>query len=95
MKNDANLSLIRDLMKEKKYRGKAKDYIVLSGDMLFDHSGTYTVKRTDFETPDQQGGGEVLLLHKRWLHRFVVEEDASLFWSRKLRMRVVRCGKHT
>ena len=93
MRNGANVELIRNMMKHKKIRGNVKDYSVLANNMLMDCSGTYTVKRTEFETPDKKGNGEVLLLHKKWLHRFIHEDDAALFWNRKLRMRVIRCRK--
>jgi len=77
-------------MKGKKYRGNVKDYVVLSGNMLMDYAGTYNVKRTEFET-----GEDVLLLHKKWLHRFISGEDAQQFWNRKLRIRARPCGNST
>lgn len=80
-----NSKMIRDLMRIKKYRGNPKDYFAITGETMLDVYGVYKVKRTD-----DTGSDELLLMHKRYLHRFIDPEEAAMFWNRKTGTRVPR-----
>ena len=78
--------IVRDLMKSKKYRGNMKDYAILTGNRMMDFKGTYRITRADTESKIEPE--TILLIHKKWLHRFVVEH--ALFWNRKIGIRETR-----
>lgn len=80
-----NTKMIRDLMKIKKYRGNPKDYFAITGETVLDVFGVYKVKRID-----DTGSDELLLFHKRYMHRFIDPEEAAMFWNLKLGIRVPR-----
>lgn len=74
---------VKDLMKEKELRGNPKDYVILTDDMMVDYRSAYKIDRIDKDTESN-----MLLVHKKWLHRFVKKEVAEMFWNLKIRMRV-------
>ena len=79
--------IVRDLMKSKKYRGNMKDYAILTGDRMMDFKGTYRITRVA-DSENKTGNDVIILIHKKWLHRFVVEH--GLFWNRKMGIREAR-----
>jgi hypothetical protein len=80
-----NEKMIRDLMKIKKYRGNPRDYFAITGETVLDVYGVYKVKRID-----DTGSDELLLMHKRNMHRFIDPEEAAMFWNRTHGVRVPR-----
>jgi hypothetical protein len=79
-----NGRMIYDLMKERKVRGRYKDYVIINGDKLMDWLGTYEIKiiggkNVAFFT------NNVILVHKSKLSRFIGKEGEMKFWSSGVR----------
>jgi hypothetical protein len=79
-----NGRMIYDLMKERKVRGRYKDYAIINGTKLMDWLGTYEIKII--------GGknavffvNSVILVHKSKLSRFIGKEGELKFWSSGMR----------
>jgi hypothetical protein len=74
-----NGRMIYELMKERKVKGRYKDYVIINGVKLMDWLGTYEVKiigeNAAFFT------NNVILVHKSKLSRFIGKEGARKFWS--------------
>lgn len=71
-----NGRIIADMMHSEKMRGKAKDYVILSGATLMDFNGTYEIRRDDGVKPKPT----VYLAHKKNLHKIIGAEQAARFW---------------
>jgi hypothetical protein len=79
-----NGRMIYELMKERKVRGRYKDYVIINGTKLMDWLGTYEIKII--------GGknavffiNSVILVHKSKLSRFIGKEGELKFWSSGMR----------
>jgi hypothetical protein len=74
-----NGRMIYDLMKERKVKGRYKDYVVINGAKLMDWLGTYEIKiiggNAVFFT------NSVILVHKSKLSRFIGKEGELKFWK--------------
>ena len=68
-----------------------KDWTVLLPGQLLDWHGVYSVTNTEGK-PLALDGAEVLLVHKRELHKFIFDGLASQFWNRGLGTRVSKAG---
>lgn len=76
-----NGRIIADMMHAQKLKGNPRDYVILSGASLLEFNGTYEVKIDDGAKLKFAG---VLLVHKRKLHHFIGEGEASRFWRARI-----------
>lgn len=78
-----NEKMIADMLRATKTRGNPRDYVLISGARLIDHTGAYDLIARDGTV----GVNGVALVHKRRLHKLVGEELAALFWRRRFGIR--------
>lgn len=81
MFNTVNGRIIADMLFSENMKGNPRNYVILSGSSLLEFNGTYEVKIDNGAKLRFSG---VLLVHKRKLHNFIGDNEASRFWRQRI-----------
>lgn len=76
----SNAKLVGDTMKLMKIRGNYKNYIVFTGNAMFDWLGTYKIKVKN-NNEEKIGLDKTFIVHKKFLSSVIGEKEAKLFWT--------------
>ena len=82
-----NGRMIYELMKERKVKGRYKDYVIINGSRLMDWLGTYEIKVIGGKNAALFLDG-VVLVHKSKLSRFIGKEGELKFWKSGMRTNI-------
>ena len=81
-----NGRMIYELMKERKVKGRYKDYVIINGSRLMDWLGTYEIKVIGEKNVFFISS--VTLVHKSKLSRFIGKEGELKFWKSGMRTNI-------
>lgn len=82
-----NGRMIYELMKERKVKGRYKDYVIINGSRLMDWLATYEIKVIGGKNAALFLDG-VVLVHKSKLSRFIGKEGELKFWKSGMRTNI-------